>query len=72
MYSDFQEEFNRLWSDGGCTVSGWDWNKPMPYDSTDKESCYANEAAFLASLTSEAYNMYGFEVDYYIKQISKL
>jgi hypothetical protein len=70
MYSDFQEEFNRLWGDGGCTVSGWDWNKPMPYDSTDKESCYANEAAFLASLTSEAYNMYGFEVDYYIKQIS--
>lgn len=68
--ANYQEEFNRLWGDVGCSVSGWDWNKPMPFDGNDKNSCYANEAAMLSSMTSEAYNLYGFEVDYYIKQIS--
>ena len=71
MSTDFQEEFNRIWgAAGGCSVSGWNWNQPMPFDGTDPNSCYANEAALMSSLTSEAYNQFGFEIDYYIKQIS--
>jgi hypothetical protein len=71
MSTDFQEEFNRIWGgSGGCTVSGWDWNQPRPFDGTDPNSCYANEAALMSSLTSEAYNQFGFEIDYYVKQIS--
>ena len=71
MSTDFQEEFNRIWGGaGGCSVSGWNWNQPMPFDSTDKNSCYSDEAALVSSLTSEAFNQFGFEVDYYIKQIS--
>lgn len=71
MSTDFQEEFNRIWGgSGGCTVSGWDWNKPIAFDGTDPNSCYSNEAALMSSLTSEAYNQFGFEIDYYVKQIS--
>lgn len=70
MATDFNAEFKRIFGAGGCSVSGWNWNNPIPFDGTDKDSCYANEAALMSSLTSEAYNMYGFEIDYYIKQIS--
>ena len=71
MSTDFQEEFNSIWgSAGDCSVSGWNWNKTMQFDGNDLNSCYSNEAALMASLTSEAYNQFGFEVDYYVKQIS--
>lgn len=70
MHTDFNAEFNRIFGAGGCSVSGWNWENPIPFDSLDEESCYANEAALMSSLTSEAYNMYGIEVDYYVKQIS--
>jgi hypothetical protein len=71
MSTNYQDEFNRIFGNaGGCSVSGWNWNQPMPFDGTDPNSCYANEAAMMSSFTSEAYNMFGFEVDYYVKQIS--
>lgn len=68
--TDFTAEFNRVFRGGGCSVSGYDWNQKQLFDGTDPNNCYANEAALMASLTSEAYNKFGFEVDYYIKQIS--
>lgn len=68
--TDFNAEFKRIYGAGGCSIENWDWNDQIPFDGTDKESCYANEAALMSSLTSEAYNMFGFEIDYYIKQIS--
>ena len=70
MGTDYQEEFNRLWGNAGCSIKDWDWNKPIPFDASDPNSCYANEAAAISSMTSEAYNQFGFEVDYYVKQIS--
>lgn len=71
MSNSYQDEFNRIFGNaGGCSVSGWNWNQPMPFDGTDPNSCYSNEAALISSLTSEAYNTFGFEVDYYVKQIS--
>ena len=72
MATDFNAEFNRIFGAGGCSVSGWNWNNPIPFDGTDEENCYANEAALMSSLTSEAYNLFGIEVDYYIKQISTM
>lgn len=69
MATDYAAEFNRLFQ-GGCGVSNKDWTKPELFDGTDERNCYANEAALVESLTSEAYNKYGFEVDYYIKNIS--
>jgi len=72
METDFNSEFQRIFGAGGCSIKGWDWNKPIPFDGTDEDSCYANEAAMIAALTSEAYNKFGFEVDYYVKQISTM
>lgn len=69
MNTDFASEFNRLYQ-GGCGITNKDWSKPEMFDGTDPRGCYANEAALMSSLTSEAYNKYGFEVDYYIKNIS--
>ena len=68
--TDFNSEFTRLFSNGSCSISGYDWNKSRYFDGTNSASCYANETALISSLTSEAYNKYGFEVQYYIKQIS--
>ena len=70
MQTDFNSEFKRIWGGGGCSIENWDWNREIPFDGTDKESCYANEAALMSSLTSEAYNMFGFEIDYYISRTS--
>lgn len=69
MNTDFAAEFARIFQ-GGCGVVNKDWSKPEMFDGTDERGCYANEAALISSLTSEAYNKYGFEVDYYIKNIS--
>lgn len=66
--TDFASEFNKVFGNS-CNISGYDWNKKRYFDSINNE-CYAAEAALIASLTSEAYNKYGFEVDYFIKQIS--
>lgn len=68
--ADYNAEFQRIFGGGvGCSVSGHDWNTPRYFDALDNE-CYQNEAALVSSLTSEAYNKYGFEVDYYVKVIS--
>lgn len=70
MSTDFNTEFTRIWSSSSCSISGWDWNESVAFDSTDSASCYSNEADLISSLTSEAYSTYGFEVDYMIKQVS--
>ena len=70
MGTDYNSEFNRLYGGSSCSLENWDWNKQRMFDSTEGDDCYANEAALISSLTSEAFNKFGFEVDYYIKQIS--
>ena len=68
MATHFASEFNRIFSTTGCTIEGYDWNQPHYFD--PNSDCYAAEAALMSELTSEAYNQFGFVVDYYIKQIS--
>lgn len=63
---DKREEFQKLYQNG-CGVKNWDWNTERYFDSTS--DCYKSEAALMSSLTEEAYGMYGFEVDYYIKKM---
>lgn len=68
--TSFAAEFNKLFKNGGgCSVKNTDWNAPRYFDSTSND-CYSAEAALVSSLTSEAYGKYGFEVQYYIKDIS--
>lgn len=66
MNTDFASEFNKIFSNG-CSISGYDWNKPRYFDSINNE-CYAAEVALMSSLASEAYNKFGFEVEYFIKE----
>ena len=68
MASHFASEFARIFSTTGCTIEGYDWNKPHYFDPSSE--CYSAEAALMSSLTSEAYNKFGFTVEYYVKQIS--
>lgn len=67
MARDYASEFRKLFN-GGCSVTNKDWNAPKYFDSRNND-CYAAEAALMSSLTSEAYSNFGFEVDYYIKDI---
>lgn len=67
--TDFASEFTRIFH-GGSSISGYDWSQKQLFDGTDPDNCYSNEAALMASITSEAYNKFGIEVDYYIKNIS--
>ena len=66
--TNFASEMAKVFSNG-CSVKDTDWNKPKYFDSLNNE-CYKREAALMSSLTSEAYNTYGFEVQYFIKKIS--
>lgn len=66
--SHFATEFAKIFSTTGCTIAGYDWNAPHYFD--PNSDCYAAETALISSLTSEAYNKFGFTVEYYIKQIS--
>ena len=68
MTTHFASEFARLFSTTGCTIEGYDWNKPHYFDPSSE--CYSAETALMSSLTSEAYNKFGFTVEYYVKQIS--
>lgn len=68
MSTNFEKEFQRIFSTTGCTIKGYDWSQNHYFDTTS--DCYSAEAALMSSLTSEAYNKFGFEVEYYIKQIS--
>lgn len=68
MATHFASEFARLFSTTGCTIEGYDWTKPHYFDPSSE--CYSAETALMSSLTSEAYNKFGFTVEYYVKQIS--
>ena len=65
----YASEFSKLFKSGNCSVQGKDWTEKRYFDSTEND-CYAAEAALQSSLNSEAYNMFGFEVQYYIKDIN--
>lgn len=64
----FSEEFSRLYSGNKCSVENTDWTQPQFFDSSNP--CYEAEAALVSSLTTEAYSNFGFEVQYFIKDIS--
>lgn len=64
----FADEFARLYGKKGCSIENYDWSKPRFFDPSSE--CYAAETALMSSLTSEAYNKFGFAVEYYIKQVS--
>lgn len=68
MQTNFAAEFSRIFSTTGCTIEGYDWKQNHYFDPTS--DCYAAETALMSELTSEAYNKFGFAVEYYIKQIS--
>lgn len=68
MGTDYASEFSRLFG-GGCSVTGKDWNAPRYFDPNTND-CYASEIALQSELTSEAYNNFGFEVQYYLKSIN--
>lgn len=65
--NNYAAEFSRLFG-GGCSVSGKDWNAPRYFDPASND-CYKAEAALISELNSEAYNNFGFEVQYYLKDI---
>lgn len=62
--ANYAEEFSKLYK-GNCSVKNKDWTAERFFDST--ADCYAAEAALVSSLTSEAYNTYGFPVQYFVK-----
>ncbi len=63
--TDFNQEFQKIFSNG-CPPTT-DWNQPRPFDALNND-CYGAEAALMASLTSEAYNKFGFEITYFVKE----
>lgn len=69
MATDYASEFTKLFKSGSCSVKNKDWNAPKYFDSQNND-CYAAEAALMSSLTSEAFGNFGFQVQYYIKDIS--
>lgn len=69
MARDYAAEFMKLFKNGSCSVKNKDWTAPKFFDSQNND-CYAAEAALMSSLTSEAFGNFGFEVQYYIKDIS--
>jgi len=68
MPTNFAAEFSKIFSTTGCTIEGYDWKENHYFDPSS--DCYAAEAALVSELTSEAYSKFGFEVEYYVKQIS--
>ena len=65
----YASEFSKLYKQGNCSVQGKDWTAPRYFDSMEND-CYKAEAALLSELSSEAYNLFGFEVQYYLKNIN--
>lgn len=65
--TNFAEEFAKTF--GNSCPPTTDWNAPRPFDALNND-CYKAEAALISELTSEAYNQFGFEVQYFIKKIS--
>lgn len=62
--TDFASEFEKVFGNG-CPPQT-DWTQPRYFDSLNND-CYGSEAALMSSLTSEAYNKYGFSVTYFVK-----
>lgn len=69
MARDYAAEFMKLFKSGSCSIRNKDWTAPKFFDSQNND-CYAAEAALMSSLTSEAFGNFGFEVQYYIKDIT--
>lgn len=65
MNTDFASEFKKVF--GNSCQPTTDWTKPRYFDSLNND-CYAAEAALMASLASEAYGTFGFDVEYFIKE----
>ena len=65
MNTDFNSEFKRIFGNSCAPVT--DWSQPRFFDSQNND-CYGAEAALMASLTSEAYNKFGFTVTYFVKE----
>ena len=63
--TDFNSEFKRVF--GNSCQPTTDWTQPRPFDTLNND-CYGSEAALMASLTSEAYNKFGFGVTYFVKE----
>lgn len=66
MATDYASEMAKIFG-GSCSVANTDWTKERYFDSTS--DCYGSEVALLSSLTSEAYNTYGFKVQYFVKKV---
>lgn len=66
--TDFQKEFNKIFSND-CSVENYDWNKKRFFDPVNND-CYKSETALMSSITSEAYNKFGFDVEYFIKDVN--
>ena len=65
--TDYASEMAKIFG-GACSVENTDWTKERYFDSTS--DCYGSEVALLNSLTAEAYNTYGFKVQYFIKEMN--
>ena len=63
--TDYASEMAKIFG-GACSVENTDWTKERYFDSTS--DCDGSEVALLNSLTAEAYNTYGFKVQYFIKE----
>ena len=67
--TNYAAEFNRLFTGAGCSVENKDWNVPKYFDGQNND-CYKAEAALQSSLASEAYSNFGFEVQYYVRDMN--
>lgn len=69
MATNYAAEFNKLFNGAGCSVQNKDWNAPKFFDGQNND-CYKAEAALQSSLASEAYGNFGFQVQYYVRDMS--
>ena len=67
--ADYTAEFNKLFNGAGCSVQNKDWNALKFFDGQNND-CYKAEAALQSELTSEAYSNFGFEVQYYVRDMN--
>jgi hypothetical protein len=67
--ANYAAEFTKLFTGAGCSVEGKDWNAPKYFDGQNND-CYKAETALISELTSEAYSNFGFEVQYYVRDMN--
>jgi hypothetical protein len=63
--ASLSEDFINLQNQQSCMVKDWDWTNPNTIGNPDSD-CAKSEAALIESLTKEAYDLAGFEVQYYV------